>query len=842
MTHAPSRLRRLVERALPRTAITWKDVATAAALALVYVLAAKVSLRFALVERNITPLWPPSGIALVALVLFGRRLWPGVALAAFVVNLPISTSPLAAAATAVGNTLAPVLAATLLLAVGFHTRIDRTRDVVSLVGLAALLSMLVSATIGSATLVVSGAIAEADFLAAWSVWWAGDATGVLVFAPFLFVLATRTVFPPRPFRWAKLAEAVGLVAVLAVVSAFAVTATVSMLFLTLPVIGWAAWRFQQPGAAPTVVIVSAAATWAAVGDRGPFADASLFQKMLMLQSFNATVAFTAFFLGALVEERARAREALERGAADLELRVRQRTAELSAANDRLGREVAERREAEERLRRSERQLAEAQEVARIGTWEWDLATGAVSWSDEMFRIHRAEPGSFPVTFEKSIELVPSEDRLRIRQQVDAALERARPNVPDIEYPIVFPDGETRHLYAKARLSIGSDGKPLRMLGIVQDVTERRAFEREHRIADTLQEALLPRSFAHVDGLELVARYVPAEAGFAAGGDWYDVVPITPGSVAFVIGDVAGHGLEAASLMGQLRMAVRAYALEGHSPTAVAARTDELLRELADEQMVTMLYLVLDLDTSQARCVNAGHPPPLVVDGGPARYLPVEPGPPMGVGDRGRFREATVHLEPATTIVLYTDGLIDRRDLAIDDGLRRLLRAADVHRDLEPGRLCDRLLADMVPGNVSDDIALLAVRQLPVSPDGFHMRVVAEPRVLPRVRRSLFRWLSFNGVPREVAEEIVLASSEAVTNSIRHAYGPGDGWVEVEATLAGGHVDLAVRDGGRWRPPRGDEGGRGLGLIRACMSEVSIEPGPAGTLVRMRRGALAPASP
>jgi anti-sigma regulatory factor (Ser/Thr protein kinase) len=149
---------------------------------------------------------------------------------------------------------------------------------------------------------------------------------------------------------------------------------------------------------------------------------------------------------------------------------------------------------------------------------------------------------------------------------------------------------------------------------------------------------------------------------------------------------------------------------------------------------------------------------------------------------------------------------------------------------------------MVPGEVSDDVALLAVRQLPVSADGFHMRVLAEPPMVSRVRRSLFRWLSSNGVPREIADEIVLASSEAVTNSIRHAYGPGDGWVEVDASFAGGHVEVDVRDDGRWRPPRGEEGGRGLEVIRACMSEVSIEPGSAGTRVRMRRMAPTQASP
>jgi PAS domain S-box-containing protein len=810
------------------------DIAVAVVVGAAYWLAAELGLQLALIERNITPLWPPSGIAVVALLRFGRRLWPAIAIAAFLVNLPISESALAAAATAVGNTIAPLIAATLLLATGFHTRMDRPRDVVALVGLAALLSMVFSATIGSGTLVLSDAIADDRFPSAWSVWWTGDAVGVLVFAPLLLLLSTIRVDRRVAFRWSTALEAGALGVLVLVVAAYAVTSDVQMLFLVLPVVGWVAWRFGQAGAAPAVVIVCVAATWAAVEGRGPFAGSPLSDTMLKLQAFNVSIALTAFLLAAVVEERTRARRALERAAADLESRVGRRTAELSAANERLEREVAERREAEIRLRRSQRALAEAHEVARIGTWEWDVRTGEVQWSDEMYRIYGAEPQSFPVTFDKAMERVPADDQSRIRENVQSALESGRRRVGDIEYRVVFPDGQTRHLFGRARLTRDADGTPVRMLGIVQDVTERRQFEREHRIADTLQTALLPRSFDDIDGVELSARYVPAEVGFNAGGDWYDVIPITPSTVALVIGDVAGHGLEAASLMGQLRMAIRAYALENHPPHVVAARGEALLRELAPDQMVTMLYIVLDLDTLDGRLVNAGHPPPLVVNGDVASFLDAPPGPPLGMGGHPRFTETSVRIEPGSTLVLYTDGLVDRRDLALDEGLERLVRIAGEHAASDAEGLCDLLLAEMVPGDVTDDVALLAFRQLPVPAGGVHLRIDAEPRTLARVRRSLHRWLSVNGIPSSVSQEIVLASTEAVTNSIRHAYGPGSGWVEIQARLDDGHVDVEVRDGGGWRPLRGGDGGRGLGMIHACMPEVTIERGRSGTTVRMRR--------
>src|SRR6185503_14569852 len=192
---------------------------------------------------------------------------------------------------------------------------------------------------------------------------------------------------------------------------------------------------------------------------------------------------------------------------------------------------------------------------------------------EMFRIHGALPGAYEVSFEKAVELVVPQDRERIEENTRAAIEGAQPEIPDIEYGIVLSDGEVRILLGRGRIFTGDDGTPARMVGVVQDITERRAYDREHEIAETLQRALLPRSLPTVDGFAVAARYLPAETGLSAGGDWYDVVPLPDGSVSVVIGDVAGHGLEAASVMGQLRLAVRAYALEGRPPASVVSLAD-----------------------------------------------------------------------------------------------------------------------------------------------------------------------------------------------------------------------------------------------------------------------------
>ena len=576
------------------------DLLAILVLGVLYYAAARLGLRLAIVEDNITPLWPPTGLALVAFLRYGRRLWPGVAIAAFLVNLPIT------------NTIAPIVAARLLERVGFRQEIDRVRDVVALVGLGALLSMTISATIGTAALVLSSRITLEGFWVAWTVWWAGDAMGILVVAPSLLCVLTWNQVEPR-LGLRRLPEALVMAALLLGASAFAMANTGQLLFLLPPLVGWIAWRFQLRGAAPAVLLVSTVATWGASRMVGWFGDLSLTEQMLTLQLFNATIAFTAFFLSALVSERTQARERLQRAAHDLEGRVRQRTSQLVEANEHLGHQITERREAETKLRRSEHELAEAQDLARLGRWEWDLGSGTVTWSDDLYRIHGYEPGAFPMTFEKAVELVPEEDRRRIERNLADAFAMRRREVPDVEYRIVRPDGELRALHGRARLFFDEAGSPVRMLGVVQDVTERVDYDRQHRIAETLQRALLPQDLPTVDGLALAARYQPAEVGFKAGGDWYDVIPLTNGRVGLVIGDVAGHGLEAASVMGQLRMAVRAYALEGHHPADIVAHADAVLRVVAPDEIATMTYAEVHPASGAMRFVAAGHPPPIALD-------------------------------------------------------------------------------------------------------------------------------------------------------------------------------------------------------------------------------------
>jgi serine phosphatase RsbU (regulator of sigma subunit)/integral membrane sensor domain MASE1/anti-sigma regulatory factor (Ser/Thr protein kinase) len=780
-----------------------------AGVAAAYYVGAKLGLEIAVVRENVTPLWPPSGIAVAAFLVLGRRVWPAIGLAAFAVNAPISSNLWAAAFTAIGNTAAPLVAVEFLRATGFRRQLDRFRDAAAIVFLGALLAMTISAGIGATTLAASGAIEASAIWPAWAVWWTGDAMGVLTVAPFLFSLPGFRSVRSR----ARRLELLGLYVVVALVALLVLSTEVPLLFTTIPLLGWAAWRFQQVGAAPSALIVASLAAWSAAGDFGPFSQGTLFERMLTLQMFNAIVALASFVFAAGVSERLRQRDALARAAGELENRVEVRTGEL--------------------LQR-ERQLAEAQELATIGSWEWSIPENRVTWSDEMFRIYGHPPRSFEATFERALQQVLEEDRERIHANVaDGLAQRRTHSLPDIEYRIVRPDGEQRVVRGWARLTVDHLGEPQRMVGSVQDLTEGRQAEREHRIAETLQRSLLPEGLPNLPGVELAARYVPATKEVEVGGDWYDVILLPNGHVAVSVGDVAGHGLRAAATMGQLRMAVRAYALDEGSPASVLRRAHGLMQQLALAEMATLVHLVFDPDSGRARFASAGHPPPLVVSGeGGAAYLTGGLAPPLGaVPSRDDFQEAETELAPGSTLLLYTDGLIERRGASLGDGLRRLLEVAGSGpKDLDA--LCDALLASLVGDELQDDVALLALRPVLLGPS-LHLRIPAEPSGLASLRHVMRRWLRLAGATEPETHDIVLACGEACANAIQHAYGAREGVLEVDLEHADGGIEVTVRDFGTWRPGRRSEGGHGLNLMQGIMEDVEITHQGDGSIVRMR---------
>ncbi len=240
----------------------------------------------------------------------------------------------------------------------------------------------------------------------------------------------------------------------------------------------------------------------------------------------------------------------------------------------------------------------------------------------------------------------------------------------------------------------------------------RLYEQQREVAVTLQRSLLPRRLPEVAGVRLASRYLPGADGTEVGGDFYDAVELPAGRLAVTVGDVMGRGVRAAAVMGQLRAALRGYALENHPPAEVLARVDALVQALEDGELVTALYGVLDPSSRVVTVANAGHPPPVVVGAsGRVRVVHLDPGPPLGVDVRS-FGVVDVTLDPGDTLLLFTDGLVEDRAMPVYEGIEKLVAglAADARaRSGDPDAVCAAALDVMGRGpHHDDDIALLAV--------------------------------------------------------------------------------------------------------------------------------------
>jgi signal transduction histidine kinase len=312
-------------RATARTVVTL--VIEMVVVAALYSAAARLGLRLAFANRNVTPVWPPTGIAVASFFLLGTRVWPGVFAGALLANVTNGAGLEASGGIAVGNTLAPLLAAQLLHRVRFHAALDRVVDVVSLCT-AGLLGMLVSATLGTTVLLLSNAL-TGSYAATWTVWWVGDAMGVVVFAPVLLtVVAARHRLRVPTVR---AAETIALLALMPIVAFFLVGSVVPLWYLVIPLTLFGALRYRQPAAALSVALVSSVSILVIANGLGPFAALSTTTRLVTLQAFNATLALTVMLLTALADERARAWTELQALALDLEERVRARSDELVMA-------------------------------------------------------------------------------------------------------------------------------------------------------------------------------------------------------------------------------------------------------------------------------------------------------------------------------------------------------------------------------------------------------------------------------------------------------------------------------------------------------------------------------
>ncbi|WP_432018449.1 SpoIIE family protein phosphatase [Streptomyces sp. 1222.5] len=366
----------------------------------------------------------------------------------------------------------------------------------------------------------------------------------------------------------------------------------------------------------------------------------------------------------------------------------------------------------------------------------------------------------------------------------------------------------------------------------QALLRAHAFDAEHELVGMLQRTLLPRRLPRLPGAVAVARYLPTTAGLEVGGDWYDVIPLADNHVAFVIGDVQGHNAGAATLMGQMRTALRAYAAEGHAPDVVVSHANRLLMDMETDLFATCAYVDVDMEQGTALCVRAGHLQPVLRHpDGSATIVEAEGGPPLGVLGGADFPMTPLRLQPGTVLALTTDGLVESADEDLDVGMERLARALSAADPAHLGQVADALLTGAHRG---DDVALLLMRF-----DGMAVRPLREswtvwrvPEAVRHARRFTRRTLRAWGVERDTLDAALLVVSELVTNALVHTGGP----VRLDMSLVNHRLRLAVADSSPRSPMKpasiGWEatGGRGILLVEAVSAAWGTIPVSGGKQV------------
>ncbi|ANW17063.1 serine/threonine-protein phosphatase [Streptomyces clavuligerus] len=432
------------------------------------------------------------------------------------------------------------------------------------------------------------------------------------------------------------------------------------------------------------------------------------------------------------------------------------------------------------------------------------------------------------------------------------------------YPLLWPHLEGLGIRSAVYLPLIAQARPIGALGLLYDdrdmfTAEERTvlvalagtiaqsvqravlYDQEHDLAEGLQQAMLPRRIPDVPGAQIAVRYRSARIGRDIGGDWYDIIALPGGRVGAVIGDVQGHDTDAAAVMGQLRIVLRAYAAEGHTPATVMARASAFLHELDTDRFATCTYAEADLSTGVVQVVRAGHVDPLLRDiDGSCRRLPLDGGLPLGLSaefGRLEYPVTTVELDPGQTLLLYTDGLVEQPGADLDDGLQLLTELVrNGPGDLQ--RLADHLCEVVDERGGDDDVALLLLRR----------RGVLAPRTGGRLRqnvpqndpdalrsaRGMVRSAARAWGARERTDDIELAADELTTNALTHTDGGATVTVRM---LSGAERRLRVevddlssalprrRDAGEW-----GVGGRGLLLVDRLADTWGVESRGTGKCV------------
>jgi PAS domain S-box-containing protein len=400
----------------------------------VYFFAGKFGLSWAVLHASASAVWPPSGIALAALLLYGYRLWPGIFLGAFLVNITTQAALGTTIGITAGNTLEALLAAWIVCRFAGGARaFERAKNIPKFI-LFAILSTALGATFGVTSLAVGGLASWAQYQAIWLTWWLGDLVGILIITPLLALWGTQP-FPPLKTR--RTLEASFLSASVLIVARIVFLSKIpsGLEYLAVPPVLWAAFRFGERGAVTTAFLMSAVAVWGASLGLGPFTTADANHSLLLLQFFMGTVATTGLVLASA---------------------------------------LAERKRAEDALRDNESRLRLAMATGRMGAWEWNVADNQVTWSPTLEEIHGLKPGTFGGRFEDFKRDVHPEDLDPLLAEIEKTLERRGDY--HAAYRIIRPTGEIRWVEAFGSIVFGARNQPEKLLGVCMDVTERKGAE------------------------------------------------------------------------------------------------------------------------------------------------------------------------------------------------------------------------------------------------------------------------------------------------------------------------------------------------------------------------------
>ncbi len=666
--------------------------------------------------------YPPAGVTVAAMILSRRRLWPAVVAGIFsaemLVDILFQTPLLVSVGFALANTIEPVVGASLVLAwCGGRPDLGKRRDFAAFIVGAVVLGPLSGCLIGGSLKAVT-IDAGSPWLSLVLNWWAGDALGVLVVAAPILLWATQSHFVRRR-PW----ETVAILVVAMMVSFAGFWTTAPPALLILPVLGWAALRLDMLGAALAGAVVAFLVNLTATRGRGLFAniDVSLTTRVALTQVFIATIVVVTM----LIAQESRARESeVEEHEAERRERIRLET--LS----RLARKLSAALTPQDIGRALEEEV-----IAEVGVQA--LSLGAVGLDARTLEWVSGYPR---VVLEKFGDSMPLSERTVATDVVRGGQPIIIPT--SAEYAQIYPDKVHWAQLSGAESTVGwpltSAGKPVGVMLLVwtdpqpldsdqldyvaavanmvsQALVRAQVYADERARAVVLQSAVLPTTPAEVSGLDICVTYEPADVEQGLGGDWYDLMPL-PGNRTFLaVGDVIGHGMPAVEDMAQLRSAGRALAHQGMAPAQLMAELNGFTRDASHGKFATMAVAIYDRDEQSLCYSSAGHPPPLLRRSATGEVSRLEDahGPVLGPLPGARFTDATVPVEPGDILLMYTDGLVERRGADVDTGICAAERIiAEWSPDVAIGSCCSVLQDQLAPRPRADDVCVIAVRFTP----------------------------------------------------------------------------------------------------------------------------------